>query len=255
MATREKSNLYPNATWEESLEFAKTIADFNLKVVSYSEVAKKYGLTSTTTKSFTARISTSKQFGLISTSSGSVQLTDLAKKILYPTTGDVKLIKIEAFRLPPLYDKLISRYDGKALPSKEILENILMNEYRIAKNAKSKAASCFLESASQLSLINGGVLYYSDSLNAADQFEIKNEELSESNQNIETTSSDSILHNERTEIKAYDSSSDYIIQKIPVESGKLAQIIVPVDSTEDDILLIKDMFDVLLRRKFKIKFD
>ena len=29
-------------------------------------------------------------------------------------------------------------------------------------------------------------------------------------------------------------------------------IIIPIDATEDDLLLLHDMFDVLLKRKFKI---
>ena len=51
MGTREKSALYPNATWEDCLEFIRTIDSFKLKSVSYMEVAKRYGLSSTTTKS------------------------------------------------------------------------------------------------------------------------------------------------------------------------------------------------------------
>ena len=46
--------------------------------------------------------------------------------------------------------------------------------------------------------------------------------------------------------------SDFITQAIPFESGKIARFIIPVDATEDDLLLLRDIFDVLLRRKFKI---
>ena len=42
-------------------------------------------------------------------------------------------------------------------------------------------------------------------------------------------------------------------QLIPIESGKIAKIIIPVDSTEDDLLMIRDMLDVILKRKFKIE--
>ena len=76
MADREKSALYPGATWSECLELIKRIDSFGLKTVSYQELAKKYGLSSVTTKSFTAKIGAAKQFGLIITSQGSaVQLT------------------------------------------------------------------------------------------------------------------------------------------------------------------------------------
>lgn len=38
MPNREKSNLYPNSTWEDCLEFIKVVSDFCLSTVSYSEV-------------------------------------------------------------------------------------------------------------------------------------------------------------------------------------------------------------------------
>ena len=46
--------------------------------------------------------------------------------------------------------------------------------------------------------------------------------------------------------------ADYITQAIPFTSGKIARFIIPVDATEDDLLLLHDMFDVLLKRKFKL---
>lgn len=250
MGTREKSNLYPNATWDDCFEFSKTISSFNLKAVAYSEVAKKYGLSSTSTKSFTGKISSSKQFGLITTSSGSIQLTDLAKKIIYPTS-DISKLKIESFKLPPLYEKIIATYDGKALPSKEIFENILMSEYKIAKNVKSHAAKCFFESANQLGLIKGGILCYNESV-----YDDLTQESNNDKNITDTVDNSNELEKEKTNNLSVpsqnDNSSDFITQNIPVESGKVAKIIIPIDANEDDLLLIKDMFDVLLKRKFKI---
>jgi hypothetical protein len=258
MATREKSNLYPNATWEDCFEFIKVIDSFNLKTVSYSEVAKKYGLSSTTTKSFTGKISSSKQFGLITTSSGSIQITDLAKKLIYPT-DDIRKLKIESFRLPPLYDKLISAYDGKALPNNEKFENILMSEYKIAKNVKSNAAKCFFESANQLGLIKGGILCYNDSIDENSISALDNDSSKAadeySNPNYNDKPTDNISHSNELSSSAAENSSDFIIQNIPVESGKVAKIIIPIDANEDDLLLIKDMFEVLLKRKFKINTE
>ncbi len=257
MGTREKSNLYPNATWEDCFEFAKTIAGFNLKSVSYTEVAKKYGLTSTTTKSFTAKISSSKQFGFITTSSGAIQLTELAKNMIYPT-GDITLMKVESFAMPPLYQKLISAYDGKALPPRDIFENILMGSYKIAKAVKANAAKCFFESADQLDLVKGGIFCYSEVKNGLTNDNPSDEPVSEKEAPIvseSTENSDAIQQQLETPLPVPESAADYISQNIPVASGKVAKIIIPVDSTEDDLLLIKDMFDVLLKRKFKIKID
>ena len=91
----EKSAQYPMVPWDTCIEFVEKVASFNLKAVSYGEVAKKYGLSSPTAKSFTSKVSTCKQFGLLTTSGGNtIQLTDTCKRILYPTGEDVFPIKI-----------------------------------------------------------------------------------------------------------------------------------------------------------------
>ena len=84
------------------------------------------------------RIGASKQFGFITTGGSTAQLTDLARRILYPYTGEFesKKLLIEAFSNPPLYAKLIERFKDKAVPPQSQLGNILMNEYRIIKQVK-----------------------------------------------------------------------------------------------------------------------
>lgn len=243
MAEREKSALYPNMTWEECLEFVNIVDSFKLKAVSYSEVAKKLGLSSTQTKSFTAKISSSKQFGLITTSNNTIQLTETCKRILYPTGGDVYLVKHACFALPPLYNKLIALYDGKALPNITILGNILMTDHKIAKAVKDTAAKCFLQSAEQLNLIQGGILCYSQS----DQYE---ENCVEDIPKDEE--SKDVAHTDVHTVQPIGNESDYITQSIPTQSGKIAKIIIPIDAAPDDLYMIKDMLDIVLKRKFKL---
>lgn len=245
MSAREKSALYPNATWNDCIEFVKTVDSFKLKSVAYIEVAKKLGLNSVATKSFTGKISTSKQFGLITTSSSTIQLTDTCRRLLYPTGNDVYAIKHACFSQPPLYNKLITIYDGKALPSEEILSNILMTDHKIAKAVKNLAAKCFLKSAEELELIKGGVLCYAES------------EQNHGTTNALDDDSDSIAEDapivvqERKQTIQSD-DADYITQSIPTQSGKVAKIIIPIDAAEDDLYMIKDMLDVVLKRKFKL---
>lgn len=245
MGEREKSALYPNATWNDCMDFIKTIDSFKLKSVAYMEVAKKMGLNSVSTKSFTSKISTSKQFGLITTSSGTIQLTDTCKRILYPTSGDTYSIKHSCFSQPPLYNKLIAIYDGKALPSVAILGNILMTEHKIAKAVKDNAAKCFLQSAEELDLIKGGILCYADSeiSTSNDTQEIAQNDISE----------DTIKTIQQTDgIRNVSNEAEYITQSIPTQSGKVAKIIIPIDAEEEDLYMIKDMLDVILKRKFKL---
>ena len=252
MAEREKSALYPAVTWNECIDLIQKIDSFKLRAVSYQALAEKYGLTSTTTKSFTARIGAAKQFGLITTAQGStVQMTDVSKRILYPTGDEIRDVELSCFAQPPLYAKLISKYDGKAVPSATILANILMNEYRITRAVKDNAAKCFIESAEQLNIFRGGILCYSETKDkesppVEDQ---KSESVKEADN---TQSEDENVSRGAVPAITACAEADYISQSIPFASGKVARFIIPVDATEDDLLLLHDMFDVLLKRKFKI---
>lgn len=249
MAEREKSAMYPGVTWNDCLDFIRVVDGFKTKAVSYSAVAEKYGLRSVTTKSFTSRIGTAKQFGLIMTNNMTIQLTDNAIKLLYPTDMSIKKVSLECFSQAPLYNKLINMYDGKAVPSETVLSNILMSDFRITKSAKDNAAQMFLASCEQLGIIEAGVL----------NFVIEDGE-----KNNNTIEDKEILLNEERhqplieECTGFENNvkvdlNEYIVQKYPVESGKVAQIIIPIDSTEDDLWAVRDMLDVIMRRKFKIQ--
>lgn len=258
MALREKSAIYPRVTWNDCLGFVQTIAAFNLKSISYMEVAKKYGLQNPTAKSFTSRISTSKQFGLITTSGGdTIQLTDICKRLLFPTGEDMRPIELSCFALPPLYSKLIAAYDGKAVPSQDILANILMSNHRIQPSVKDSAAKCFIESATQLDLIRGGVLCYSEATAGSSQSQpapIESPAL-ENDESVPTSITSLAASPMTSALIPMENDADYISQAIPVASGKIARFIIPVDSTADDLLLLRDMFDVLLKRKFKVQIE
>ena len=249
----DKSALYPRASWDECVEFAKTVSSFNLKAVSYNEVAKKYGLTSPTAKSFTAKVGACKQFGLITTSGGNtIQLTDTCKRIIFPTGEDVSAIMRACFGMPPLYTKLIATYDGKAVPSKDLLANILMNDHKIQRSVKDQAAQLFIESAEQLGLIKGGILCYSDAENEAEEPAAKQPASEDADVATQVAVVPTPSASTQVVQVPVSGEADYITQAIPFASGKIARFIIPVDATEDDLLLLHDMFDVLLKRKFKL---
>lgn len=249
----DKSAMYPRASWDECIEFAKNVSSFNLKAVSYGEVAKKYGLTNPTAKSFSAKVGACKQFGLITTTGGNtIQLTDTCKRIIFPTGEDVSAIKRACFGMPPLYTKLIATYDGKAIPNKDLLANILMNDHKIQKSVKDQAAQLFIESAEQLGLIKGGILCYSDAENESEEPAAKQPDTEEADAAAQAAALPTFSAAARAVRVPASSEADYITQAIPFASGKIARFFIPIDATEDDLLLLHDMFDVLLKRKFKL---
>lgn len=77
---RGKSTAYPPVSIFECDSFIRKIDSLGGGAVSYASVLDLLGLKSPSTKSFSWRVSASKQFGLIKTSGGVIQLTDLGKK-------------------------------------------------------------------------------------------------------------------------------------------------------------------------------
>ena len=238
--TREKSALYPAVSISECYEFIKQIDSLGGKAVSYASILGLLGLTSPTTKSFLNRISASKQYGFITTGGSAAQLTDLAKRILYPVNGEIETqrLLVESFSNPPLYGKLIARFKDKAVPPKNQLANILMNEYRIIKRVKDNAAECFIESASYLNLLKNGVLCF-------DMIENDSNYLSENAAPTEfhtsaVTNEDSI---------SYQQERGYNFE-IPTLGKKTARFYIPDGVTEKDLdyikLYIENMLPVFL---------
>jgi len=240
---REKSPLYPAATIEECYEFIKTIDSLGGKVVSYSSILEAMGLTSQYTKSFLNRVGASKQFGLVTTGSSTAQLTDMAKKILYPIGNDsvVELLR-ECIDKPPLYAKLIERFNGKAIPQKAQLSNILMNEYRIIKNSKDNAAECFVNSVEHLGFIVNGVLCMESMEDDVTEWSVS----AEAEKQQIALSNNNVLAKEKTEppVGTYNF-------EIPTLSGKSAKIHIPEDVTEKDLdyidLYVKNMLSVFIQ--------
>ena len=153
--------------------------------------------------------------------------------------------------LPPLYAALIEEYDGKAIPAVNLLANQLMNKHKISKVAKDVAARVFIQNADDLGLISAGVLSVADRVTneARDSADKANNALYDAADDNEQPLDKAV----NTDDRERKESNDYIAQSIPIESGKIAKIIIPVDSTEDDLLMIRDMLDVILKRKFKIE--
>lgn len=156
---REKSALYPAVTLDDCLDFIQKIDSIGGETVPYASVIALMGLKNPTTRSFLSRISASKQFGLIITGNSMIQLTDTGRRILTDAhTEKSHSLLVDAFVNPPLYQKLVERFLNRALPPKNQLASILVNEYRIIRQVKDLAAECFLKSAESLGLIVDGVL-------------------------------------------------------------------------------------------------
>ena len=231
----EKSALYPAVTIHDCVEFISQVDGLGGKAVSYATMLGVLGLSSPTTKSFIYRISACKQYGFITTSNSTIQLTEIARSILHPTSENEKqLAMIKAFRNPPLYAKLIERFSDKALPIKTHLANILMADYKIVKSVKDTAADCFLSSAESLGLIINGVLHYGEP------------NTNEPKLGATETSPNTITANQPDEMVGESTSKkEGYSFEIPTLSGSSAKFYIPAEVSLKDLdfmsLYIKEM--------------
>ena len=226
---REKSALYPPVSIEACIEFITQVDSLGGKTVSYASICDLLGLKNYTTRSFLGKISASKQFGFITTSANTAQLTDLAKRVLYPVDerDKIRILK-EALSSPPLYGKLIERFNTKALPNKMQLSNILMNEYKIIKQVKEAAAECFISSAEYVGVVSNGVLLY----------EITDEETA--SETTENAASDTQAHKLEANVKSPSQGSGYNFE-IPILSGGwAAKVQISEDVLEKDLDFISN---------------
>jgi hypothetical protein len=241
-STREKSAMHPAVAISECVEFIKLIDGLGGKKVSYATILHALGISSPTTKSFINRVGASKQFNLIITGGSTAQLTDTAKKILYPTGNDSSMATLRTcFEKPPLYAKLVERFRDKALPSKMQLSNILLNEYRIIKNSKDNAAECFLNSAEHLGFIQNGILV----------LESEDDDVSEKPADIPVVQSGgSTDESLDTPLIATPSKTSAFNYEIPTLSGKSVRISIPQDVSTKDldyiILYVQNMLPAFI---------
>lgn len=219
---KERSNLYPYYSLQECVEFIRLIDKLGGKsAVSSKSILSEMGIKHENTKSFTAKVSSSKQFGLIEKSKD-LKLTERGRLILYPTGGEQqrKGLLIEAVKSAPIYDKLIKRYDGKKLPEKETLSNVLFNEMEISKIAKDRVAKIFISSLKYIEAINK-------------EGELKIESIIQENIEEKTVEKNQKIDN---------------IHKLNIllSNGKNAIIEIPRNFTQIDIDKIKKILEVLI---------
>ena len=257
-ANYDKSKLYPANTLNESIELIEKIRDMPIRnPVSYEVLAKKFGLTSASTKSLKYRISSAKQFGLITTSGNAVKITEIGKKILFPQdSNETAQLKKICFQQPVLYQNLIKIYLNKALPNQSTLENLLLRDHGIAQSSKAIAAKVFLETIAELDLAPTGVLTFDDETDYATssngynaEKNIADDATSESNDDNQSLD---------TEIKTPISKSvpletnDYEQLVIPLGNKRKAIINMPSDAVADEAEYVKDMLALMFKKLYGI---
>ena len=165
---RERSTAYPACSLETSLGDVTKLKE-RLGKGPYSREAAAKALGYSGINGISAgRIAACVHYGLLTRSGSTYYISDLASRIINPTSESEKSLAIaEAFQVPALYSKLIQAYMNEALPT--MLPNILARNYGIADKAASNAAQTFRESAEFAGMLQGGVIVQAQGANAEPQ--------------------------------------------------------------------------------------
>ena len=227
---KERNPMYPIFQINEKMDFVKEIGKIGGKKASVETVASMIGM-SVKTNSFKSKISTAKQFGLIRGTGGVVELTDLAKKLIYAVDDrETQRLLIEAFLTAPLYRKIAERFENQAIPTADKLSNILLLEYGVTKTAKDVAANKFIESSEQVGVLKSGIIYL-DPEDDADT-------ASSPAQNASVVYAEDVSEKPSYSNKQNDTlaqEENGFCFAIPTLSGSTARITIPRDVTSKDL--------------------
>jgi hypothetical protein len=145
---RGRSARYPGVPLADCLRFCETIAARGLDGLPAATLASGLGYSNIKTNTFSARLSSARQFGLVASEGDAFTLTPLARSLLHPVEpSDLPRLRRRALLEPPLYAELAARLAGRRVPEAQALANLLHHHHHITAAAKDAAAAAFLESA------------------------------------------------------------------------------------------------------------
>jgi hypothetical protein len=155
--TINRSTAYPGITLEKAIEATKLLRD-NLGLGPYSRdsAATALGYKAVSGASI-QKISACVQFGLLTRKSNAYSQSDLADKMFRFISEEERVQAIkEAVQRPTLYAKLISEFNGRALP--KMLDNVLVRNYGITERVAKDVANVFEKSAQFAGLLQNGII-------------------------------------------------------------------------------------------------
>lgn len=144
---RERSARYPAVPLAEAVAFVRQMDELGIDGLTSPQIASAMGFKNVKTNTFSGRLSSARQFGLLGLADQNYTLTELAMRIIHPMDPDEEPgLLLQACQSPPLFAELMKQYAGKRLPEAEILGNVLMHKHQITASAKLAAAESFYAS-------------------------------------------------------------------------------------------------------------
>lgn len=244
---KPKSREYPAVTLSDTIAFVEKLRDYpQNKPISYESAATACGV-KPTTNSFKYTLSSARQYGLIATSAGKTfTLLEPAKQFARPTKSqeELRLLKVGCFKSPKLYAELIQEYEGQSLPQQQTLENILINQYSILPAVAKGAATTFITNATEIGVVQSGVL----DLSAEEGATAASEEKPTADTHSDVTGKDATPIGDFP-VEGVEFAAPL---NIPFGDKRRAVLYMPIDATKEDAEYVKDMISLMFKRVYKV---
>jgi hypothetical protein len=150
---------YPYFGLSRGIEILEAVRRAGGSEATNADVMREMGVTKVTDRFWAYGIPAAIYFGLIERvgrgNEGHIKITELGMRIALPGTAEEgRLARVAAFKKPELYAKLLEKFTGHPVPSKDGLKNILYRDYKIVESMAPIAAEAFLDSLKIAELIN-----------------------------------------------------------------------------------------------------
>lgn len=156
--TKERSVAYPSVTLEEALNRLQELqSNHGSGPYSREEAARGMGYNSISGAS-TRAVAALVHYGLLDRSGNAYTQSKIAREILFPVSDQAKnRAIIQAAQSPRLFETLIKKYAGQAIPT--MLDNILIRE-GVSSGASKETANTFRETLKFAGLLKNGVVSF-----------------------------------------------------------------------------------------------
>jgi hypothetical protein len=158
-SAEHKDAKYPCNGYRAALKVASAVNNLGGNQAEVPKSLLAQALATADNATFSQLLGATKAFRLIQGRS-EYTLTDLSDKIFHYTDhGERRQAELECFASPLAFRELIRRFDGKKLPSPEMMGNVLIREGNVPKSWALRVAHLFVNSAKDLELIDSGNVF------------------------------------------------------------------------------------------------
>ena len=227
-AKKERSGTaYPYFGLSKAIEIVEAVRKAGGNEASSADIRQVLGGIKTTDRMWAYGIPAAVQFGLVERvgrgEEGRIKLTDLAIRLALPGSElEQKAAKVAAFKQPEVYAKLLTKFSGHPVPTKDGLKNIMVREFKILESMAPIAAEAFLDSLNAAELVTTGntIAVSGESTDAL-----------EKPRAVSTTASQIAV----TDGKTITVPADFIVYQCKISKGRFLEIPLPREFTKAEV--------------------